>query len=142
MVCTYLNNLLVIIKQDLADHLIAIKNILQILAELGLKVNSEKSLFGCIETKCLVLLVNKNGVIPLSSKVDFTNENGAPTKVRGMCQFVGIFHYYMAMWLKSAHTLDTLTKLCSTNAKFRWSDVKQNDFILMKKIFCGKVPLS
>ena len=70
MVCTYLNNLLVIIKQDLVDHLIAIKNILQILAELGLKVNSEKSLFGCIETKCLVLLVNKNGVIPLSSNLD------------------------------------------------------------------------
>ena len=38
------------------------------------------------------------------------------------------------MWRKRAHTLDPLTKLCSTEVKFKWTDVESNAFIVMKKI--------
>ena len=38
------------------------------------------------------------------------------------------------MWLKHAHTLALITKLCSTEVKFKWTDKENNDFIAMKKI--------
>ena len=101
-------------------------------------MNSEKPFFGCIKTKCLGLWVSKNELRPLLFKLDDIQENGTPTKVRGMCQFVRIVNYYMDMWRKHAHTLDTLAKLCSTNIKFRWTDVEQNAFVLINKIVCRK----
>ena len=38
------------------------------------------------------------------------------------------------MWLKRAHTLAPLTKLCSSDVKFKWTDVENNAFVAMKKI--------
>ena len=38
------------------------------------------------------------------------------------------------MWRKHAHTLATVTKLCSNKAKFTCNGVDHKDFILMKKI--------
>ena len=48
----------------------ALENVLQRLAEVGLKVNTEKSLFGWTETEYLWFWVSKTRIIPLSSKVD------------------------------------------------------------------------
>ena len=38
------------------------------------------------------------------------------------------------MWHKSTHTLDTLTKLCSTKVKLEWTGIEQKYFMTMKKI--------
>ena len=43
---------------------------------------------------------------------------------------------------KRAHTLDPLTKLCSTKVKFKWTDVENNPFIEMKKILGCEILLS
>ena len=45
------------------------------------------------------------------------------------------------MWRKRAHTLGSLTKLCSTKVKFKWTDVENNAFIAMKKIVVHDVLL-
>ena len=61
----YMDNVLVITKHDLIDHIEAIENFLQKLAEAGLKVNMEKSFFGYTEMDYLGLWACKNGVITL-----------------------------------------------------------------------------
>ena len=38
------------------------------------------------------------------------------------------------MWLKCAHTLSPLIKLCSAEVKFKWTEVEKNSFIALKKI--------
>ena len=38
------------------------------------------------------------------------------------------------MWRKHAHTLATVTKICSNKAKFTWTGVYHKDFIEKKKI--------
>ena len=38
------------------------------------------------------------------------------------------------MWNKYAHTLAPLQKLCSTKVKFKWTDIKNDAFISMRKI--------
>ena len=38
------------------------------------------------------------------------------------------------MWCKHAHTLATVTKICSNKANFTWTGVYHKDFIERKKI--------
>ena len=45
------------------------------------------------------------------------------------------------MWCKRAHTIDPLTKLCSTKVILKYTDVK-NYFIEMKKILVRDILLS
>ena len=65
MVCAYIYNILVITKHYFLDDLKSPEKVLQILAEARLKVNIEKSFFGCTETKCLGIWVSKNVGRPL-----------------------------------------------------------------------------
>ena len=53
MVCAYIDDVLVITKNNFKDHLKSLDRFLQRLAESGLKVNPEKYFFGQIETGCL-----------------------------------------------------------------------------------------
>ena len=46
------------------------------------------------------------------------------------------------MWRIHAHTLSTLTKLCSTKVKFKWTDVEKNSFMAMTKILRRDIILS
>ena len=56
--------------------------------------------------------------------------------------FIGLVNYYRDMWRKRAHTLATLEKICSTEVKFKWTDVENRSFIPMKKIVGSDVLLS
>ena len=44
------------------------------------------------------------------------------------------FNYYTDMWHKRAHTPAPLTKICSTQNKFKWMGIENNAFIATKKI--------
>ena len=57
-----------------------------------------------------------------------------PTKVRDLRMFVGLVNYYRYMWCKRPHTLASLTELCLTNVKFKWTEVEHYAFIDTKKI--------
>ena len=46
------------------------------------------------------------------------------------------------MWRKHAHTLPTLTKLCSMKVKFRWTDIEIYAFIDMNILVGHDVLLS
>ena len=51
MVHAYILNVLVITNRKFLDCLKDLENVLQKLVEAGLKVNAEKSFFGCTETE-------------------------------------------------------------------------------------------
>ena len=69
MVHSYIDHVLVTSKHDFLDHLKALEKVLQKLAEVILKVNTESSFFGCTETDYIGFWVSKNGVRPLLSKL-------------------------------------------------------------------------
>ena len=71
-------------------------------------------------------------VRPLLSDVDYIKKIDVPTKVRGVCRFLGLEHYYTNMWRNHKHTQAPLTKLF-TKAKFEWTDVRQKNFMAMQK---------
>ena len=69
-ICTYIDDVQVITKNDLKYHMNALEKILQRLAEVGLKVNPEKSFFVQTETEYLGLWLIDNWMILLLSKVE------------------------------------------------------------------------
>ena len=70
MVCAYIEEVLVLTKDEFVDHLKDIEKLLQKLTEAGLKVNTKRSFFGCIETEYLSFGVSKYRVRPLYSNVE------------------------------------------------------------------------
>ena len=51
-------------------------------------------------------------------QIDYIKAIYVATKVRDVCNFVGISNHYKDMWRKGAHTLAALNRLCYTNVKF------------------------
>ena len=119
MVRAYIDDVLIITKNNFEDHIKALDRELQRLAEAGLKLNTEKSFFGQTETEYLGLWVSNNVVRPLSSKVEVIKSIDVLTKVCDVRRFVGLENYYRDKWRKRAHTLAPLTKICSTKVKFK-----------------------
>ena len=66
---------------------------LQKLAEVGLKVNVEKSFFRQTESGYIGIWVSNQGVRPLSSEVVDINKINFPTKLCDVCRFVGLVIY-------------------------------------------------
>ena len=48
--------------------------------------------------------------------------------------FIGLINYHRDMHWRRSHYVAPLTKLTSSNVKFKWTDEHQNDFDTMKKI--------
>ena len=129
----YIDDVLVITKNNVQDHLKSLDRFLQRLTEVGLKVNTEKAFFGLTETEYLSLWVINDRVRPLSYKLEDIKAIDVPTNVRNIWKFLRLVNYYRYMWRKRAHTLATLTNLCSTKVQFKYTDVENNAFIAMKK---------
>ena len=62
----YINNMLIITKDDWSDHLEKLELTLQNLKDNGHKCNIEKSFFGKIEMEYLGFLVTRNGILPVN----------------------------------------------------------------------------
>ena len=114
------------------NNIKALYKLLQKLSEEGLKVTIEKSFFVKTETNYLGLWVGNQVVRPLLSNFGIIKKIDVPTKVRGVCRFLGLVHYYTDMWRKHKHIQAPLTKL-STKAKFEWTNIEQKNFMAMKK---------
>ena len=97
MVRAYIDDVLVITKNNFEDHLKALYGVLKRLAEYGLKLNTEESLLGKIEIEYLGLWVRNNRLRPLLSKVEVIKAINVPTKVCDVRRFVGIVNYYRDM---------------------------------------------
>ena len=67
---TYLDDLLIISKKTLNDHLEKLRVVLMKLQSAGLEINSAKSTFCSFETKYLGYTLNRDGIAPQTKKVD------------------------------------------------------------------------
>ena len=97
MVRAYIDDVLVITKNNFKGHLKALYRVLQRLAEAGLKVNAEKSFFVRTETEYIGFWVSNNRAIPLLSKVEVIKAINVPTEVSDVRRCVGLTNYYRDM---------------------------------------------
>ena len=127
-VCAYIDDILVTTKGDWNDHLEKLDKVLQRLGEAGLQVNADKSFFGKTETEYLGFWITREGVRPVSKKVEALKNLKPPCNIKQLRRFMGLINYYRDMWVRRSHVFAPLSRLLSKNVTWKWTDVKQQAF--------------
>jgi len=138
----YIDDLLVITKGDWQDHLQKLSQVFDRLSEVGLKVNIKKSFFGQTEVEYLGYMITRNGIKPISKKVDAILQLTPPKTKKQLRRFIGMINFYRDMWQHRSDILAPLCDLTSVKAKWKWTDLHQKSFEKMKAIIARRVMLS
>ena len=138
----YIDDLLVITKGSFTDHLQKLEQVLQRIAEAGLKVNATKSSFCATELEYLGYWITREAVTPLPEKVQAILDIARPKTKRQLRRFIGIVNYYRDSWIRRSDLLAPLTTLSGKKAKWKWTPVHSKAFETMKKVVASQVQLS
>src|SRR5688500_13426244 len=101
----YLDNLLLITKGNFDEHLLQLEEALTQLSEAGLKINATKSLFCQTELEYLGYWIIRNGIRPVTKKVEAIQKLKVPTNVKQLRHFIGMINYYCDIWPQRLHIL-------------------------------------
>ena len=138
----YLDDICVISSDSWQDHLDKLELVLKRLREAGLKVNAKKSIFGTDEMEYLGYWVTRNGIQPVSKKVQAIMNLETPKTKRQVRRLIGMVNYYRDMWHHRSHILAPLTKLTSKITPWKWTSVEQEAFEQIKKVVSRETLLS
>ena len=100
LIGTYLENLLVITKASLEDHLEKLRLVILKLQEAWLKINADKFSFCAFTTEYLGYTLTRQDIKPQTNKVQAILALTPPTNVKELQQFLGMVQYYRDMWTK------------------------------------------
>ena len=90
----YLDDLLIISKGDFDEHLDQLEVTLTRLSEAGLKINASKCSFCKTELEYLGYWITRNGIRPVTKKVEAIQRLKPPTKRRNLKKFIGMINYH------------------------------------------------
>ena len=108
---TYIDDLLVITKGSLNDHLDKLEQVFIQLRNAGLKVNATKSIFCAQETEYLGYILTRGGIKPQPKKVKAILALNPPNNIKELQQFLSMVQYYRDMWQKRSEMLAPLADL-------------------------------
>ena len=138
---SYIDNLLITTMSTWEDHLNCLDIVFQQLSQAGLKVIAQKSFFGHSKLEYLDYWITRDRIQPVAKKVEAI-KNIAPPKTRKELRwFIGIVNYYRYMWIRQSDVLAPLSHLTSTVVPWRWTDIEQNAFNMMKHIISWEMLL-
>ncbi len=96
----YIDDLLVITRGTLEDHLDKLREVLRRLRDAGLKVNATKSFFCTHEIDYLSYIPTRGGIKPQQKKLQAILTINRPNTVKELRHFLGMVQYYRDMWAK------------------------------------------
>jgi hypothetical protein len=151
----YIEDLLVITKGSLDDHLDKLKQIFIQLRDAGLKINATKSVFCAQETEYLGYILTRGGIEPQPKMVQAILTLNLPNNVKELQRFLGMVQYYRDMWQKRSEMLAPLTNLVGecgetktpkknkTKKKpWQWESIHQQAFDNIKATITKEVVLA
>ena len=106
---TYIDDLLVITRGTLEDHLEKLREVLRRLREAGLKVNTAIFLYPRVEY--LGYILTREGIKPQPIKVQAILALNPPNKVKELRHFPSMVKDYHDMWAKRSEMLAPLSDL-------------------------------
>ena len=109
----YLDDLLILSRGSFDEHLDQLEQALTRLAEAGLKINASKSSLCREELEYLGYWITRNGIRPVTKKVDAILRLKTPTKRKELRKFIGMVNYYRNIWPQRSHILAPLIALTS-----------------------------
>src|SRR6476620_10513728 len=138
----YLDDLLLISKEDLDVHLDQLEQTLTRLSEAGLKINATKSSFCKSELEYLGYWITQSGIKPVTKKVEAIQKLKVPSCVQQLRRFIGMINSYQDIWPQRPHILAPLTALTSAKVKWKWTDEHQTVFDEMKQVIARETLLA
>ncbi|MGA1256817.1 MAG: pol polyprotein, partial [Candidatus Nanopelagicaceae bacterium] len=138
----YIDDVLCLTKGDFDDHLEKLERVFARLQRAGLKVNAKKSFFARSELEYLGYWITREGIKPVTSKVEAMLKIAEPKNRRELRSFIGVINYYRDMWLRRSHVLAPLARLTSNNTKWEWTEKEANAFKMAKKIMAKEALLA
>eukprot|EP00957_Ditylum_brightwellii_P102400 7805703-Ditylum_brightwellii.AAC.1 len=132
-IMAYIDDLLSIIKETYEEHPEKLNKVLKKLEKAGLKVNINKSFFAQQELEYLGYWITQSSIMPLAKKLAAIQEIQLPKYKKQLRGFIGIIVLYRYMWKGRTERLVLLTKLCSKNQQWKWTDTEQKVFEDTKK---------
>jgi hypothetical protein len=79
---------------------------------------------------------------PSRKKVKAIQNIAEPKTQKQLCGFIGLVNYYHNMWIRQSHVLAPLSKLCSKNVPWKWTEAHRKAFNKAKKIVAHDVMLA
>jgi hypothetical protein len=124
----YMDDLLIITRPTLDEHLQKMETVLTRLHDAGLKVNVAKSLFCAHEIEYLGYILTREGIKPQSKKLQVILVLNLPNNVKEVRHFLGMVQYYQDMWARCSEMLAPLTDLVG-----EWGEMKPTRMNKTKK---------
>ena len=131
-VTVYLDDVL-IVSQNITEHLEHIKKVLVQLSEAGLRLKPSKCVFGANEIEYLGHTLTAQGVRPNSGKVEAVNCFPWPTTVKGVKSFLRLANFYRRHIPDMARISRSLTLLTRKNVSFDWTEECEAAFCEIKQ---------
>ena len=151
----YIDDLLIITRGTLDDHIEKIEIVLARLRDAGLKVNAAKSFFCTHEIEYLGYILTREGIKPQNKKVQVILALNSPNSVKELRHFLGMVQYYRDMWVKRSEMLAPLSDLVAecgetkTTKKnkvkktpWKWDPIHQAAFDCVKATIAKEVVLA
>ncbi len=95
-----MDDLLIITRGILDEHLQKMDTVLTRLRDAGLKVNTAKSLFCAHEIEYLGFILTREGIKPQPRKVQAILALNPPNNGKELRHFLGMVQYYWDMWAR------------------------------------------
>jgi hypothetical protein len=151
-----MDDLLIITRRTLDEHLQKMETVLTRLHDAGLKVNAAKSLFCAHEIEYLGYILTREGIKPPQpKKVQAILALNPPNNVKELRHFLGMVQYYQDMWARRSEMLAPLTDLVrecgemkttkknKTKKKpWRWEPIHQQAFDNVKAAIAKETVLA
>ena len=112
----YLDDILVASSNE-AEHLEHLNLLFKRLKEYGLIINPKKCKFGVSSIDFLGHHVNKDGILPLPSKVQAIRDFPRPSSIKGLQEFTGMANFYHRFLPHAATMMRPLYKAMSGKTK-------------------------
>jgi hypothetical protein len=93
-----MDDLLIIMRETLDEHLQRLETVLTRLCDAGLKVNAAKLLFCAHEIEYLGYILTREGIKPQPKKVQAILALNPPNNAKELRHFLGMVQYYRVMW--------------------------------------------
>ena len=101
----YMDDLLIITRGILDEHLQKMETVLTRLCDAGLKVNAAKSLFCAHEIEYLGYILTREGIKSQPKKVQAILALNPPNKFKELRHFLEMVQYYWDMWARRSKVL-------------------------------------
>ena len=129
---TYIDDVLVA-SNDAEEHLDHLRQVFTRFEEYGIVINPQKCIFGVDQLNFLGHSVSKDGIRPLSDKVQAVRDFPVPTSPRQLREFLGLVNFYHHFIPHCAHILQPLNScLPACGNELHWTPEAAGAFSAIK----------